>query len=901
MFRDVKAQQNLRLVIFVVTLCALAAGGWAAFYAYDRGLTKSWRKSIIETLEQHGVYATIGKLTIDPVEGLVARNVFLYDDPKQKQLLAKINRISLDIDLGNLMRDEPFLSQIDFKNADLALPLDPGSKESEILRIRDFSAHLLMENGRVEITRAGGQLSGVAFSIQGSLLGYQRTDLTSHADRAAAKERMKSLNRRRTLVFTVAQALDRFKFRGPAPRVDIAVSGDMSDADTLHGTVAFNGTQITHREYVIQSVKGTLELQRGELALQHLILNDESGELHLSGVHKIGTPQVDFHLDSSASIHRLLKAMHDDLTVDGLQFTEAPTISVRGTYDWMSNGGSEDPAAAPTGSFELPVPLKMIGSAKCDDFSYQGASLGGSVDFNIDHERLYLRNVSIEDAHAGTLDGDLLITPEESHYDSRLRMDPTLLSRFIPDGGLKSWLKKLKFTDDSAVQVEMEGHRTSAGPQGSWVHKAEIDLRDFEANGQTVDRFECDVDVNSERIVFKDVRVERNKASAFEPEAIWSHAEKKLTLSSLTSALDPATTAAIFSPVLAEHLSHYPFETSPNLQIKGTVVPDDLSKCDLTVVLTSRGGSSSTIGGYDLGFTGASGNLQLEQGILTLNLNGKTAANTSLAGLTLTEATPIAFAGRFPVVESPIPPAYKVVGAATTGASFHLAGVDIPLPGFDVEIVSEGSELLVASNAAPFDGKLSVSVAIPNSDLPGYKSTVVAKDVDFGKLAHHLSPDLDTEGKLRVLCSFSGVNGEPASIDGSGEMELHDGNVFAIPLLGPLSPVISKLYQQRPVGYSVAREATATFKIRGGRILTDDFTSSTGAFTLSGNGEVDFLNDRLDLHATLKARRAVGVLLYPVSRLFRFSAKGTLKEPNWQWLERDSLDTTEKDENSSQN
>ena len=52
----------------------------------------------------------------------------------------------------------------------------------------------------------------------------------------------------------------------------------------------------------------------------------------------------------------------------------------------------------------------------------------------------------------------------------------------------------------------------------------EIDLRDFEINGQTIDRFECDVAVNSERIVFKDVRVERNKASAFEPEATWSTA-----------------------------------------------------------------------------------------------------------------------------------------------------------------------------------------------------------------------------------------------------------------------------------------------------------------------------------------------------------------------------------------
>ena len=522
LFRNVKAQQNLRLVIFAITIMALAGGGWAAFYAYDRGFTKSWRKSIIEAIRQHGIYATIGKLTIDPVEGLVARNVFLYDDPKQKQLLAKINRISLDIDLGNLVRNEPFLSKIDFKNADLSLPLEPENKSSETLQIRDFSAHLLMENDRVEITRASGQLSGVAVSIQGSLLGYQRTDLTYPPDKTATKQRMKSLKKRRTLALTLAKSIERFKFRGPIPRVDIQISGDMSDADTLRGTMAFSGTQITHRDYVIQSVKGAIELQRGELALQHLVLNDEAGELHLSGSHRIGTPQVNFHLDSSSSIHRFLRALNDDFAVDGLQFSEAPNISVRGTYDLdLSDDDTDSHDSTTAFPLQLPLPIRMIGTAECDAFNYQGASLGGSLDFNIDHDRLYLRNVSIEDAHSGTLDGDLLITPEESRYDSRMRMDPTLLSRFLPDEGLKTWLKKMHFSEDSAVQVEMEGHQTASERQGPWVHQAEIDLRDFEINGQTIDRFECDVAVNSERIVFKDVRVERNKASAFEPEATW--------------------------------------------------------------------------------------------------------------------------------------------------------------------------------------------------------------------------------------------------------------------------------------------------------------------------------------------------------------------------------------------
>lgn len=878
LFSDVRARQNLRLVIFVVTLIALAGGAWAAFYAYDRGFTKRWRRSIIEELAQHGVVATIGKLTIDPVEGLVARNVFLYDDPKQKRLLAKINRISLDIDLGKLIRNENFLSKIDFKDADLSLPLKPDDKNGDALTIRDFSAQLLMENDRVEITRASGLLSGVAVNLRGSLLGYEASSLAFREGEVATKKRMEALEKRRTLAYSIARALNRLEFRGAPPRVNIEILGDLTDPDSLAATVAFSGSQITRRDYLIQSVKGALELQRGEIVLQHLILNDETGELNLSGSHKIDSSQVDFRVDSSASLHRLLRALSDSFKPRDVYFSTAPNLTAQGTYFWdLTDSGSDS-------SGLQALPFKVIGNAHCEEFYYQGTRLGGALDFHIDRDRFYFRNVSIEDGDSGGLDGDLMLTSEESFYDARLRMDPNVLSRFLKDGALKRWLAKSSFSDESSIQVELEGHRNEKSEQ-QWIHHSEIDLRDFSLNGQMIDRFECETSATAKHVVFKDIRVGNNKASAFAPEATWSVAEKKLTLKSLTSALDPVTTIAIFSPFLAAELSKYSFDSPPNLQVKGTIFPDRIDECDFTVVLTSRGQSHCTIDRYPLSFSGASGNLQLKEGTLTLNLTGKSAPDSSVEGLTLRDPAQISFAGRFPLSNKKLLPAYKVMLSTPDGASFRLAGIDFPLPNFEGELTTEGMRTQINGTANLFDGKFAASIAIPRNDLPGYRSTVTAKGVDFGKLANHLTPEFETQGKLDVLCTFSGVGTEPASIDGSGEMALKDGNLFAIPLLGPLSPVVSKLYKKRPVAYSVAREATSHYKIRNGKLITEDFESSTGAFTLNGSGSIDFLNDRVDLDASLKARRAVGVLLYPVSRLFRFSAHGTMKDPDWKWLD----------------
>ncbi|MGK0186362.1 MAG: hypothetical protein ACI9R3_002145 [Verrucomicrobiales bacterium] len=876
LFSNVKARQNLRLVIFAITLVALAGSAWAAFYAYDRGFTKRWRKSIIEELAQHGIVATIGKLTIDPMEGLVARNVFLYDDPKQKRLLAKINRISLEIDFGKLMRNEHFLSKIDFKNADLSLPLKPNDTDSATLNIRDFSAQLLMENDRVEITRASGLLSGVAFNLQGSLLGYEASSLAFRESKSAIRKRILALEKRRAFAYSVTQAIERFEFRGAAPRVDVEVHGDLQDADTLAGTIAFSGSQIAQREYLVQSVKGAMELQRGELILQHLILNDEAGELNLSGAYQIGRPQVDFHIDSSAALPRLLRALNDSFQARDLYFNAPPDLTARGTWFW-------DTPSVVTSTGAAPMPFKVIGNARCEAFEYQGTHLGGSFDFNIDGDRYYFRNVSIEDTETGGLDGDLLLTPEDSFYDARLRMDPRVLSRFLHNEELKRWLAKLDFSDNSSVQVELEGHR-NRNSRMLWAHQAEIDLRDFTLNGQKIDRLESEVTATEKQIVFEDVRIERNKASAFEPEATWSIAEKKLTLKSLTSALDPVSTIAIFSPVLAQSLSKYSFDSPPNLQIRGTITPDNIEDCDFTVVLTSRGDSHCTIDRYPLSFSGASGNLQLKEGILTLNLTGKSAPNTTVEGLTLQEPAQVAFGGRFPLADNSLPDAFKVIASAADGASFQLAGVDFPLSNFEAELTADGPRTQINGTANLFDGKFAASIAIPSHHLPGYKSTVTANQVDFGKLARHLTPDFETTGTLNLLCNFSGVGSEPASIDGSGEMKLTDGNLFAIPLLGPLSPVVARLYKKRPVGYSIAREATSHFKIRNGQLITDDFESSTGAFTLLGSGSVDFLNDQVSLEASLKARKAVGVLIYPISRLFRFSAQGTMAEPQWKWL-----------------
>jgi hypothetical protein len=56
-------------------LVLLGGAVWLGVYAWDQGFTKKWRGLIAKELAKHGLRAEIGRLTLDPVEGLTARDV----------------------------------------------------------------------------------------------------------------------------------------------------------------------------------------------------------------------------------------------------------------------------------------------------------------------------------------------------------------------------------------------------------------------------------------------------------------------------------------------------------------------------------------------------------------------------------------------------------------------------------------------------------------------------------------------------------------------------------------------------------------------------------------------------------------------------------------------------------
>ena len=115
---------------------------------------------------------------------------------------------------------------------------------------------------------------------------------------------------------------------------------------------------------------------------------------------------------------------------------------------------------------------------------------------------------------------------------------------------------------------------------------------------------------------------------------------------------------------------------------------------------------------------------------------------------------------------------------------------------------------------------------------------------------------------------------------GEGELTVTDGNVFAIPFLGPFSEILTKVFPG--VGYNRAHKASASFGIADGIITTKNFLISGKEFSMLGGGRIWFLDDRMDFDIRINAQGLPGAIFLPVSKLLEYRTVSKFSKPEWR-------------------
>ncbi len=217
---------------------------------------------------------------------------------------------------------------------------------------------------------------------------------------------------------------------------------------------------------------------------------------------------------------------------------------------------------------------------------------------------------------------------------------------------------------------------------------------------------------------------------------------------------------------------------------------------------------------------------------------------------------------------------------APTGMDYVFLGKTLPFEKVRGQLLFTEDRLQLSDvEAALFDGTTrgTADISLAKDDRH-YTASVAVDGIDFPRLTDLYFKYETARGRLSGMYDFQGIGGDARTMRGNGKIKVANGNVFAIPVFGPLSGLVSGIFPG--AGYSVATQANAGFTIRDGVIHTDDFKVSGKLFGMVGHGDIHFLDNKLDFDIRISAS-GPGLVLTPMYKLFEYKGEGSLSKPNW--------------------
>lgn len=245
-----------------------------------------------------------------------------------------------------------------------------------------------------------------------------------------------------------------------------------------------------------------------------------------------------------------------------------------------------------------------------------------------------------------------------------------------------------------------------------------------------------------------------------------------------------------------------------------------------------------------------------------------------------------------------VPPAATVEGkvhlkdATKNNLSIHIEsaeGLDYDLLKRTLHFGKTSAQVNVVGTAVNADvrkaslmgGDVSIKalVSIDAKD-PTFGMDVKLNRVNFARLTKLYFGYDDSKGVMSGNYKFKARMGEENLMRGAGSIRVEDGNVFAIPVLGPFSEILKTILPG--VGYQTARLATADFTAAKEIINTKNLVIEGAGFSMFGAGDIHFMTSRLDMSMRINAKGIPGIVFYPMSKLFEYISTGTVGEPAWR-------------------
>src|SRR6266705_3328252 len=763
-----------RLVMFVAIAVSFS-GGW---YLAKRGFGRQWRYRVVEELHKRGVEASVGRLTLDPFRGLIAKNVRIFDYKNRENTLARISEVSLDINYAALIHHQPFLNALDVRDAQITFPLKTADGKTDKAQLTDFRAHVYFPPEQIYVSQAEGLLCGIRISATGQLIkraNYQPSPAISPEE----------WQRRLLIAQRVLNELQKFRFPAAVPSLQLKFSGDIAEIEKARVEATLHGDRLRRGSYEMRDLSAAAEWNNRHLNIAHCEWSDRKGSFAGRADWNSETNNANFEARSSLNLRAFLDAFGLGGPLAGIEFHSPPLVEISGSVNF---GPAE-------------FRPKIIGHAAFGQFTYKKGPFSDlTADFSWDGERTLVRDLRVRH-QTGQLRADLFDAPADFRLNIESTISPDAV-RPLVSVELNEFLREWQWQRPPAIRLEIRG--TDRNPE-SWQGEATVTLGRSRFRGVWMNSANTRIHFADGALTCDDFHVARDEgigAGSF----TYDFKKHEVRVSNIRSSLNPAEAIFWIDPKVSKTVAPYKFRRPPNVTANG--------------VYQFRGGKNTRL---EIKVDGASG---MEYVFL-----GKTLPFERVSGRLLFTNDRL-----------------QILGVRGDIFSGMLRG---------------NADISLAKNNPRYHATL----AVTNADFPHLTNL-------YFNYYHYRT----ARGQLSGAYDFDGFGTDARKMHGTGKVGVTNGDVFAIPVLGPISEILNHIVPG--MGYSIAREANTKFRINDGIIHTDDFNVSGQLFSVIGHGDIHFLDDKIDLDVRISAK-GPGVVLTPVYKLFEYKAEGSLKKPDW--------------------
>jgi hypothetical protein len=764
----------MRLAVLAAMFGVIAGG----YYLARRGFGREWRYRVVEELHKRGVEAEIGRLTLDPFRGLVARDVRIFDYENRENTLARINEVSLDINYAALFHRQPFVNALDVRDAQITLLLQTAGGKADKAQLTDFRAHVYFPPEQIYLSQAEGIFCGIRISATGQLI--KRKDYQTSA--ATSPEEWQ---RRLSIAQRIFNELGKFRFPAAQPSLQLKFSGDVAEIEKARVEATLRGDRLQRGSYEMKDLSAAFEWNDQHLNIAHCEWSDGKGNFAGRADWNRETNRANFQARSSLDLKAFLAAFGLGQPLAGIEFRSPPLVEISGSLTFGPDRFRPD----------------VIGHAAFGQFSYKAIPFSDlTADFSWDGERTFVRDLRLRH-QTGQLRADVLDAPEDFRLNVESTISPDALRALVPRE-TNEFIRDWEWQRSPTIRLAIRGKDRNLE---NWQGDGTVVLGRSRFRGTWMNSGNTRVHFADGALTCEDFHVSRDEGVG-SGSFTYDFKKHEVRVSNIRSSLNPVEAISWIDPKFSKTVAPFKFRRPPNVTANG--------------LYQFHGGK----------------NTRLE---------------------------------------------IKVDGA--NGMDYVFLGKTLPFDHIASQLLFTNDRLqLLDVRGDIFSGTLrgnaDISLAKNN---PRYHAALTVTNADFPHLTNlyfNYYHYRTARGQLSGAYDFDGFGTDARKMHGTGKVGVTNGDVFAIPFLGPISEILNHIVPG--VGYSIARDAGAKFTIRDGIIHTDDFNVSGQLFSVVGHGDIHFLDDKIDFDVRISAN-GPGIVLTPVYKLFEYKAEGSLKKPDW--------------------